>query len=401
MQQKQLLDGFVNAFGSSNAGVGEPRFFFAPGRVNLIGEHIDYNGGLVLPCALDMGTYGVIRRRDDDTIRLVSGNFETTAVLSTNSLEQKPAHEWANYPKAVAEHLTKTGYTLGGFEFYIVGNLPNGAGLSSSASVTSLTAHALNELFGLGIPPVERAVICQKAEAITGVNCGIMDPFAITMGKKDHAILLNCNTLEYSQIPLKLGDYRIIIANTNRKRGLNDSKYNERRAECEQALSDLKTSPELASIKYLCDLTPADFNKHAMLIKNDIHRRRAEHVVKENARTKDAANALKNNQLDSLFHLMIGSHLSLRDLYEVACWALDAMVQPAFLYGVNPSDPPSVMGTRMTGAGFGGCTVNIVHKNFVKDFSKHVGEEYETKTGIKPDFYVAETGDGVRECVFR
>jgi len=394
MMQQQILNGFTKAFGAgSDKAV---RIFFAPGRVNLIGEHIDYNGGLVLPCALDIGTYGAIRLRDDNTIRLVSGNFETSAVTSLDSLAHKKSHGWANYPKAVVTLLLEMGHPLSGFEMYIWGNLPSGAGLSSSASLNSMVAFALNEMFELNIDPIERIKLCQKAEVLNGVNCGIMDVFACTLGKKDHAILLDCNTLEYKYIPLNLGDYRILIGNTNRKRGLTDSKYNERVEECNQALADLQ---KVCSIKALCDLTPDAFDKHASAITDETNRRRAKHVVYENQRTKDAAKAMEDGKLEELFHLMIASHISLRDLYEVACWALDAMVQPAFLYGANPSDPPILLGTRMTGAGFGGCTVSLVHRQYIDDFIKHVGEEYRIKTGITADFYVAEPDDGVREII--
>ena len=376
--------------------------FFSPGRVNLIGEHIDYNGGLVMPCALDIGTYGAIRLRSDNIIRLVSGNFDNSAVINLDELEHKSSHGWANYPKAVVSIIQQMGHKLSGFEIYILGNLPNGAGLSSSASLNTLVAFALDKMFGLNIDPIERVKICQKAEAINGVNCGIMDPFACTMGKKDHAILLDCNTLKYKYVPLNLGEYRIIIANTNRKRELANSAYNERRQECEQALTDLQKVPELSGkIKYLCDLTPEQFDKHAAAITNETNRRRAKHAVYENHRTKSAAKALSDGEIDALFHLMIGSHLSLRDLYEVACWALDAMVQPAFLYGMTPKNPPIMMGTRMTGAGFGGCTVSIVHSNYIEEFTQHVGEEYRIKTGITADFYVARSSEGVMECALQ
>ena len=383
-----LFDGFTRAFGAGDT----PEFFFSPGRVNLIGEHIDYNGGLVMPCALDIGTYAAVRLRSDNTIRLVSGNFDNSAVVTLDDLAQKESHGWANYPKAVAALLIEAGHKISGFEIYVYGNLPNGAGLSSSASLNSLVAFALNDLFKLNVPALERVKICQNAEAVTGVNCGVMDPFACTFGKKDHAMLLDCNTLEYEYVPLNLGDYSIVIANTNRRRGLADSKYNERRAECEAALLDLQT---VSNIKHLCDLTPAEFDRHAGVIKNEANRRRAKHAVYENQRTKDAARALSDGKLEELFHLMIGSHLSLRDNYEVACWALDAMVQPAFLYGTKPAIPPVLMGTRMTGAGFGGCTVSIVHKDAISDFTAHVGAEYNDKTGLTADFYTARVGDGV------
>ena len=382
--RQQVIDGFLSVFG---AGGGTPRVFFSPGRVNLIGEHIDYNGGLVMPCALSMGTYGAVRAREDSVIKLVSGNFDSQISFTLDELVYDAKHSWGNYPKSVVAELIKAGHKIGGFEMYIIGNLPSGAGLSSSASLNTLVAMALDSIFGLNIAPVKRAIICRMAERFCGVSCGIMDPFACTMGKKDHAILLDCNTLEYSYAPLNLGDYRILIANTNYRRGLADSKYNERLAECEAALAELKT---VCSIGALCDLTPREFEKHKDAISNETHRRRAEHAVYENFRTKEAARALKDGRLEELAPLMIASHLSLRDLYEVVGDALDAMFEPSVEYG-------GILGTRMTGAGFGGCTVTVVHKDAAADFIKHVGDAYRAKTGTVASFYIAEVADGARE----
>ena len=382
--RQQVLDGFMSAFKASSS---QPRIFFSPGRVNLIGEHIDYNGGLVMPCALNLGTYGAIRKRGDNVIKLVSGNFDSHISFNLDELTHDAKHGWGNYPKSVVAEIVKAGHKIDGFEMYIIGSLPNGAGLSSSASLNTLVAMALNSIFELNIPPVERAIICRMAERFCGVNCGIMDPFACTMGKKDNAILLDCNTLEYSYAPLNLGDYRILIANTNYKRGLADSKYNERLAECEAALAELKT---VCDIGALCDLSPREFEKHKNAISNETHRKRAEHAVYENFRTKEAARALKDGQLQELAPLMIASHISLRDLYEVVGDALDAMFEPSVEYG-------GILGTRMTGAGFGGCTVTIVHKDSADDFIKHVGDAYLKKTGTQASFYIAEVADGARE----
>jgi len=387
--RQQILEDFLKTFGSDG---GEPRIFFAPGRVNLIGEHIDYNGGLVMPCALDLGTYGAVRKRSDNVIKLVSGNFNLPVTFSLNNLEQDKSHGWGNYPKGIVSLLQDAGHKLSGFEMFIFGNLPNGAGLSSSASLNSLTVLALSNIFELNVPPVERALLCQKAEHLNGVNCGIMDPFACTMGKKDHAILLDCATLEYKHIPMNLGDYRIVIANTNSRRGLADSEYNKRRAECEQALADLQ---KVVNIKELCDLSPEDFEKHKAVIQDDIPRNRAEHAVYENFRTKEAARELSDGNLEKLLPFMAESHSSLRDLYEVVGDALDAMVIPAAAYGAT--HPKRVLGARMTGAGFGGCTVNIVHKDFADDFMEHVGKEYHSKTGTEASFYVAQVSDGACE----
>jgi len=389
--RQHVLDGFSKAFVNND---GTPRVFFSPGRVNLIGEHTDYNGGLVFPCALSMGTYGAIRKRDDNDVKLVSGNISAPVEFSLDNLTHDPKHSWGNYIKGVLLQFAEKGHKLGGFEMYIWGNLPNGAGLSSSASLNTLVALALNSIFEFGIDPIERSIMCQKAEHYNGVNCGIMDPFACAMGKQDHALLLDCATLEYKQIPLNLGDYRILIANTNYRRGLADAKYNERRAECESALADLQN---VCDIKTLCDLTPKEFEKHKSVIKNDTERKRAEHAVYENYRTKEAAQALSEGRLDELYRYMEDSHLSLRDLYEVVGDALDAMVQPTLEYAKLHTGVPRVLGSRMTGAGFGGCTVSIVHKDYADDIMQYVGKMYLEKTGTEASFYIAEVADGARE----
>ena len=382
--RQQVIDGFISVFGTK---VGQPQTFFSPGRVNLIGEHIDYNGGLVMPCALNMGTYGAIRKRDDNLIKLVSGNFDSHILFSLDELNHNPKHGWGNYPKGVVAELIKAGHKVCGFEMYVIGNLPNGAGLSSSASLNTLVAMALNSVFELNIAPIDRVILCRMAERFCGVSCGIMDPFACTMGKKDNAILLDCNTLEYSYAPLNLGDYRILIANTNYKRGLADSKYNKRLAECEAALAELKTVCDISAI---CELSPQEFEKHKNVISNETNRKRAEHAVYENFRTKEAARSLKEGRLEDFAPLMIQSHLSLRNLYEVVGDALDAMFEPSVEFG-------RILGTRMTGAGFGGCTVTIVHKDEAKDFIRHVSEAYLLKTGTHASFYIAEVADGARE----
>jgi len=385
--KQHVLDGFARSFGTGEM----PRLFFSPGRVNLIGEHIDYNGGLVFPCAITLGTYGAFRKRSDEKVKLYTGNFNSIVEFSLEELEYDQKHGWGNYPKAVISLLQER-KPLGGFEMYIHGNLPSGAGLSSSACLNTLFAFALDTVFEVGLTAVERALLCQKAEHINGVNCGIMDPFACGLGKKDHTILLNCATLEYQLVPLQLGDYRIVLANTNYRRGLADSKYNERRAECEEALADLQA---VISIKELCDLSAEEFEKHKHAIKEELPKKRAEHAVYENYRTKDAARALTEGNLDEMGKAMVASHLSLRELYDVVGDALDALFIPSYEYGV--SNPGTVHGTRMTGAGFGGCTVSIVHKGAVEDFIKVVGEKYAAQTGLTADFYVAEVADGAKE----
>jgi len=392
MVLQSLYDGFDRAFEKGAA----PQIFYAPGRVNLIGEHIDYNGGFVFPCALTLGCYVAIRQRDDGIVNLSSGNFNLSIKVDLNNLAFNPAHEWANYPKAVVVQLMEAGYTLGGFDMYVLGDLPNGAGLSSSASITVATCLAMDTLFSLGIDPVVRAKLCQQAENhYIGVNCGIMDPFASTMARKEYAILLNCASLEYTFAPLAMGEYSLVIANTNKRRGLADSKYNERRAECESALADMK---KVCKINALCDLSPEEFDAHKSVIWGDIERKRATHAVYENARTKSAVDALNKGDLFAFGQMMNESHISLRDLYEVTGVELDSLVEAAWDFGLNKAGSV-VVGSRMTGAGFGGCTVSIVRNDATDNFIKDVGLQYAKQTGLRADFYIAQTDAGVREIV--
>jgi len=394
MYKGHLTAAFVNAFpGFDDSQTGEqaPRFFYSPGRVNLIGEHIDYNGGFVFPCAPTLGTYAVVRQCDDGVVRLASGNFDPAVTVDLSKLHHDPAHGWANNAKGVAKLLQDMGHKLGGFDMYIWGDLPSAAGLSSSASLCVLVAMALDTVFGLGINPIDRALLCQRVEnEYLGVNCGIMDQFACTMGKKNHAILLKCDTLEYSHAPLNMGDFRIVLANTNKPRALADSKYNERRAECDKALAAIQT---MCNVTNLCELTPDDFMKHAAAIPDKTIFNRALHVVNENTRVKNAVKVLNQGDLASFGEAMTASHVSLRDLYEVTGKELDALAQAAWYLG----NPTNMLGSRMTGAGFGGCTVSIVHKGLVDEFIAKVGKQYNEATGLTADFYVAETDDGARE----
>jgi len=428
MNLHTLHDNFNRVFPDS----GEPRFFYAPGRVNLIGEHIDYNGGYVFPCALTLGTYAAVSRRNDNTVQLVSGNIDFPVTVDLSDLSYSPNHSWANYPKGVAKQLIDMGHKLGGFNMYIWGNLPNGAGLSSSASITVLITTALDILFGLGIPPIERALLCQQVEnKYIGVNCGIMDQFASAMGRKNHAILLNCSTLEYEYVPLELGDYQLVIANTNARRELADSKYNERRAECDQALEILRT---VCDAENLCSIAPDKFAEYARTSFGDavisqgfrvisealkdpdlkditpptseeIAFKRAYHAVTENERVKYAVEVLNRGDLAAFGEAMTGSHVSLRDFYEVtgreldslalAAWELDEVAVPPG--DCVPLPKTKVLGSRMTGAGFGGCTVSVVYKDSVEEFIREVGKRYTELTGLTAEFYVAETDDGARE----
>ena len=410
MNIQELHNNFSRVFPDS----GEPRFFYAPGRVNLIGEHIDYNGGYVFPCALTMGTYAAICRRDDSIVRLVSGNIEPPVTVDLNDLSYNSAHGWANYPKGVAKQLADMGHKLGGFDMYMWGNLPNGAGLSSSASVLVLTTLALNNVFDLGISQVDIALLSQKVEnKYMGVNCGIMDQFASAMGRKDHAILLNCGNLEHKYVPLEMGDYLLVISNTNAKRGLADTKYNERRAECDRALEILRT---VCDVENLCDLDSdrfAGYSRAAFgdevvdkgllddpsLTGKEIAYKRACHAVAENDRVKHAVDVLNRGDLVAFGEAMTASHVSLRDLYEVTGHELDSLAVAAWEMNkaITGNCVTKVLGSRMTGAGFGGCTVSVVNKDSVDEFIREVGKRYTELTGLKAEFYVAETDDGARE----
>ena len=365
--------------------------FFAPGRVNLIGEHTDYNGGNVFPCAIDRGTYGLVSKRADRTFRMYSENFADLGVMdfTLDELVNDKKHDWANYPKGVIKMFVEEGFKIdSGFDFLVSGNIPNGAGLSSSASIEMLTGIVLKDLFHLSIDPIAMALLGKKVENLfIGVNSGIMDQFAVAMGKKDHAILLDCNTLKYDYVPVVLKDEVIVIANTNKRRGLADSKYNERRAECDEALAELQTK---LPIKALGELSIEEFEANKDLIKSPIRQKRAKHAVYENQRTLKAQKELSAGNLAEFGKLMNQSHISLRDDYEVTGVELDTLAALAW-------EQPGVVGSRMTGAGFGGCTVSIVKKDKVDDFIKNVGEAYKNKIGYAADFYIAAVSEGARK----
>ena len=362
------------------------RKFFAPGRVNLIGEHTDYNGGHVFPCAINFGNYGVVRMRDDRTVRLLSGNVAPACEVDLDSFQQ--THNWSDYPKGVINEFMKLGHSLGGFDFYIWGDIPNSAGLSSSASIELLTAVVLNSLYNCGLSMKEMVLLCQRAEnQFVGVNCGIMDQYAVGMGKKDHAFLLNCNELQHEYVPLNLDGHAIIIANTNSKRGLADTKYNERRAECDEALQILQKE---CDVKFLCEIDIATFEKHKHLITNPVIEKRAAHAIYENARTVEAVKVLNAGDIQKFGAMMNDSHVSLRDLYEVTGTELDALAEAAW-------KAKGVVGSRMTGAGFGGCTVSIVKEESIDDFIQTVGANYTSRTGLKADFYKTNAGSGACE----
>lgn len=384
MVWENVLEKFKELFG----GEGEIGVYFAPGRVNMIGEHTDYNGGHVFPCALTIGTYGVARKRDDKKLRFYSMNFEQLGVIESSVENLKPEKEadWTNYPKGVMWAFGEKGMKVTqGMDLVLFGNIPNGSGLSSSASVEVLAGFILRDMFGFDVTNQDLALIGQYSEnKFNGVNCGIMDQFAIAMGKKGNAIFLDTATLQYEYAPIELADAKIVISCSNKKRGLGDSKYNERRSECERALAELK---EVVKIETLGDLTEEQFEQYKDAIKEEVCKKRAKHAVYENQRTIHAVRALKENNVALFGKLMNESHVSLRDDYEVTGIELDTLVEEAWKID-------GVIGARMTGAGFGGCTVSIVKDAAVDTFIREVGAAYEKKIGYAADFYVVEIGDG-------
>ncbi|MFZ8074739.1 galactokinase [Fusobacterium watanabei] len=384
-----MLENLIKDFKEIFKYNGEVKTFFSPGRVNLIGEHIDYNGGFVFPCALDFGTYAVVRKREDKAFRMYSKNFENLGIIEFNldSLVYDKKDDWTNYPKGVVKTFLDRNYKIdSGFDVLFFGNIPNGAGLSSSASIEVLTAVILKDLFKLDVDMIEMVKMCQVAEnKFIGVNSGIMDQFAVGMGKKDNAILLDCNTLKYEYVPVKLKNMSIVIANTNKKRGLADSKYNERRSSCEEAVKVLNKNG--VNIKYLGELTVAEFEKVKHYITDEEQLKRATHAVTENERAKVAVEFLKKDDIAEFGKLMNKSHISLRDDYEVTGLELDSLVEAAW-------EEKGTVGSRMTGAGFGGCTVSIVENDYVDGFIKNVGKKYKEKTGLEASFYIANIGDG-------
>lgn len=379
-----VLKKFQEVFGDTE-GV---KVFFAPGRVNLIGEHTDYNAGHVFPCALTIGTYGVARVRNDRKLRFYSMNFEKLGVIESSIDGLKPEKEadWTNYPKGVMWAFLEKGFAIpNGMDILLNGNIPNGSGLSSSASVEVLTGYILREFFGFEVSNQDLALIGQYSEnKFNGVNCGIMDQFAIAMGKKDHAIFLDTADLSYTYAPVKLQGAKLVIACSNKKRGLGDSKYNERRDECETALAELQKVIDIAG---LGDLTEEQFEANKSAIKDPVRVKRARHAVYENQRTIQAVAALQADDIVRFGQLMNASHASLRDDYEVTGIELDTLVEEAWKI-------EGVIGSRMTGAGFGGCTVSLVKDEAIDSFIEKVGEAYLAKIGYRADFYVVEIGDG-------
>ncbi|TSA26262.1 MAG: galactokinase [Bacteroidetes bacterium] len=385
MDLQPLLNHFFGHFGNQES---RPSFYFAPGRVNLIGEHTDYNGGFVLPCALQYGTYLLIRQTEEPVIRLVSENLPYQAKIPVSESFSRIGNEWINYPLGVLEQFRQRDIAIEGMELLFSGDIPNNAGLSSSASIEMVTAYALNDLLEANLPLIDLIKLSQKAEnQFVGVNCGIMDQFAVGMGERDHAIFLNCRTLENKMVPLILDGFTLVVANTNKTRGLADSKYNERVAECQLAVTCLS---EVFEIGQLSEISYMQFYKIQDQIPDELIRRRARHVISENQRVLNAVSCLWNHNILEFGALMNASHESLRNNYEVTGFELDTLVAEAQQF-------PGVIGSRMTGAGFGGCTVSIVKTDKVDHFMETVGKSYQEKTGLKADFYVAEVSDGVRE----
>ncbi len=382
--KKTVLKKMEELYGDANGA----KVYFAPGRVNMIGEHTDYNGGHVFPCALTIGTYAAVKKRADRKLRFYSMNLEKLGVIESSLDDLKPsdAADWTNYPKGVMWAFAERGMKMDcGLDIVLNGNIPNGSGLSSSASLEVLTGFYLRDLFGFDVTNVDLALIGQYSENnFNGMNCGIMDQFASAMGKKDHAIFLDTADLSYQYAPLVLDGAKIIVTNSNVKHSLVNSGYNTRRKESEQALADLQ---KVVEIKSLGDLTEEEFEANKSAIQDAVCAKRAKHAVYENQRTIRAVEALKANNLKEFGELMNASHVSLRDDYEVSCDEIDVLVEEAWKVD-------GVIGSRITGGGFGGCTVSIVKDEAVEAFQEKVGAAYQARVGKTADFYVVEIGDG-------
>ena len=384
MELQVLKERFSKTYNTGTDGI---RVYFSPGRVNLIGEHTDYNGGYVFPCALNFGTTLLIKENNKNEFRFATTNFEHTAEISIKPPFIKAGKDWYYYPLGVIDQFSKMGISFRGLDFLFSGDIPNGAGLSSSASIEMVTSFAINDFFSIKEEMVSLVKLSQKAEnQFIGVNCGIMDQFAVGIGAANKAIFLNCATLDYELVPLIINGFKLIISNTNKRRGLADSKYNERRSECEAAVVNLS---QVKKINNLSEISLARFLEINDMITNPVVRRRAKHVISENQRVLDAIGALKAGNLNFFGQLMNASHDSLRDDYEVTGVELDTLVEEA-------RKIPGVFGSRMTGAGFGGCTVSLVKEESVNEFIEQVAIGYFERTGLRAEFYIAEVGDGTK-----
>ena len=386
---ERVLQAFEQQFGDTE-GV---RLFFAPGRVNLIGEHTDYNGGHVFPCAISLGTYAAARKRTDRVMRFFSVNFEKLGVISTSLDDLTPSKQagWTNYPKGVVWAFAQKGHPIDcGFDMVIYGDIPNGSGLSSSASLEVLTGEMLRSFFGMEdvLTNEDLAFIGQYSEnEYNGMKCGIMDQFASAMGKEGNAIFLDTNSMEFEYAPLNLAGMKLMVTNTNKKHSLVDSEYNLRREQCGRALEDLQKKLD---VKTLGDLSIEEYEANRSLIEDEVCRRRAKHAVYENQRTIEAVAALKAGDVEHFGKLMNESHVSLRDDYETSCKEADILAEEAWKI-------PGVLGSRITGGGFGGCTVSIVKDEAVEEFQKKLGEAYLEKVGYPASFYTLEIGGGPKE----
>ncbi len=391
-QKEMVLQAFEKAFGDTK----DVRIFFAPGRVNLIGEHTDYNGGHVFPCAISLGTYAAIRKRDDAVMRFYSANFERAGVITTSLEDLTPSKEagWTNYPKGVVWAFGQKGHPIAtGFDMAIYGDIPNGSGLSSSASLEVLTGAALRALFGPEeLTNQDLALIGQFSEnEYNGMKCGIMDQFASAMGKEGNAIFLDTNTLKFEYAPIQLQGMKLMVTNTNKKHSLVDSEYNLRREQCAKALAALQTQLD---IRTLGDLSIEEYEANKERIDDEVCRRRAKHAVYENQRTIEAVAALKAGDVERFGELMNASHVSLRDDYETSCPEADLLAEEAWKL-------PGVLGSRITGGGFGGCTVSIVKDEAVEEFREKLGKIYLEKVGYPASFYMLEIGGGPAELCSR
>ncbi len=382
----KLVKDFTELYGDNKE---EIKKFFSPSRINIIGEHIDYNGGKVFPCAIEIGTYGIARKNDKNLLRLASMNMDLKGELDLSAMDYKEENDWMNYPLGVVKFLEEEGHTIGGLDILIYGNIPNGSGLSSSSSLELLIGEMVNVFYNQGqIDKLDLVKIGKRTEnEFIGVNSGIMDQFIIGLGKKDHAMLIDTNSLDYEYYPFDLKDNKIVILNTNKRRELKDSKYNVRRQECDDALAILKNYKE--DINYLCDLGKNDLPLLHYIGEENL-RDRAEHAIKENLRVQEASQALEKGDIARLGQLLVESNDSLRDLYQVTGPHLDSITKHA-------NEFEGCLGARMTGAGFGGCGIAIVKGNLVNEFINYVAPRYEKDTGIKADFIISDVGDGVAE----
>ncbi|MFB4212095.1 galactokinase [Shouchella sp. JSM 1781072] len=383
-----IIDSLKQAF-NSFANEDPQRIYFSPGRVNLIGEHTDYNSGYVFPAALEMGTYLAVNFRNDETINMQSANFQTTYQYSIDNLTYSEKDDWSNYPKGVLREFQQLGYRLPGMNLYFFGDLPNGAGLSSSASIEMVTAYFLNDALRSNLNRTTLAQLCQRVENhYIGVNSGIMDQYAVGLGKEAHALFIDTKTLHHELVPLELGEYALVLTNSNKKRGLADSKYNERRAECEQGVAILQEAGY--QLESLSDLTVEEWQIAKATIQNPVLEKRINHIVTENHRVQLAVKHLKAHDIHKFGHFMCESHDSLATDYDVTGNELD------LLYAIQ-KDQSGCIGTRMTGAGFGGCTVSLVHQSYIGQFKENVAKQYHQHTKIQPDFYTSLAGDGVKK----